>query len=123
MSNHATASVFIVDPTQSSKGTESTPGRLWASARTSDSKKALDSRVLYNAAPEHPVAALVSVGDGWGKKDANTQRELVRKAAGAGVGKVKDVSLSAGIRSVEVDGSLDAHAAGEWGFGSGCIVY
>jgi aminopeptidase len=88
------------------------PSTLWASARTGNSTKALDSRVVYT--PQGPVATLVSLGpkEEFEKKDGDAKREVVRKAAGVGIGGVKNVAISAGVKTVQVDGSIDGHAAG-----------
>ena len=89
------------------------PSTLWSNARTANALKALDSRVVYT--PQGPVAALVSLGskEEFEKKAREAKREVVRKAAGVGVGGVKSVAISAGVRTVQVDGGVDGHAAGE----------
>ena len=106
-----TAKVTLIRPDASS------PNKLWSSSLTSNSTKALDSRLLFSSDTSE-INALVSLGAELETKDANAQRELVRKAAGTGVGKVKDFALSTGVREIEVDAEdaesnmVDIHATG-----------
>ena len=105
------AKLFFVRP-GATDSTSSEGQKLWAVARTGSSTKALDTRVMFS---ENSITSLVSLGEqsAWSKKTDAAKREAIRKAAGKGVGKVKDLALSADVRMVEVDagGEVDAHAA------------
>lgn len=62
------------------------------------------------------MTTLVNLGDqsAWSNKSPEAHREAIRAAAGTGVGKVRDVAKSAGIKSVHIDAAedfVDAHAA------------
>lgn len=86
--------------------------RLWAASKTANSKKSLDTRIVFE---DDTVKALVSLGSAgsWAKKSANARRETIRKAAGIGIGKVRDLALSAGVKTVEFHAggeAADAHA-------------
>ena len=106
------AVVYSVDPLQSAHVSQTQ--QLWANALTSNSKKPLDTRVLYPRSADEAVTVLVSLGEDWSGEDDNTKRELVRKATGMGIAKIKEVSQSSGLKDVEIDGNVDAHAAGEF---------
>ena len=105
------ARIFFVRP-GAADSTSSESQKLWSTARTSASTKALDTRTVFSAGR---VTSLISLGEAsvWAKKSDAAKREAVRKAAGTGVGKVKDLALSANIKNIEVDASddVDAHAA------------
>lgn len=66
------------------------------------------------------VAALVSVGADIAKKEALARREVVRKAAGKGVGLLRELAAdgnAAGVKEVGVSlagAEEDWHAAGEF---------
>lgn len=108
MSSNAFA--YIVQPSDISPNS-SEGDKLWSTALTAASKKALDTRILYK---DESVTSLVSVGKEFAAKDENARRELVRKAAGKAVGQVKD-AVGSGLEVKDVvvdDGGLDAHAAG-----------
>ena len=110
MSSQPDAFVYLVDPSSGTSANAGEANRLWTSARTSNSKKALDSRIVYEG---DTLKTLVSLGSEWSKKkDENARREVVRKAAGTGISKIKDLALSGDVHTVQVDGTLDAHAAG-----------
>ena len=92
---------------------QSEANRLWATAWTESSTKALDERILFR---ENEITSLVSLGEAqaWSKKTPEARREAIRAAAGKGVGKLRDVAKGAGIKSIQVDAAgdaVDAHAA------------
>ncbi|TDL15587.1 leucine aminopeptidase [Rickenella mellea] len=107
------AIVYTVHPNSKTAGSNANlkAARLWAGARTSTSTKALETRLLYPTTSNEPLNALVSLGDDYSKKSQIAQREVVRKAIGKGVGVVKDVALSTGVKKVSIVGDIDAHAA------------
>ena len=80
--------------------------QLWANARTTGSSKALDSRVVFPSDAKEPVNVLVSLGKDSASvvngKDENGKREVLRKAYGTGVKKVKELVSSAGLKNVGV---------------------
>lgn len=73
------------------------------------------TRIFYNTPSASQLTALSSLGDGYASKNANQQRELVRKSIGNAV---KDLKNYEGIKEVVVDASLDPHAAGKQMFSS-----
>ncbi len=116
------AFVCVVNPSSLSSSSQRVGGldvgSLWASARTEGATKALESRVVYGRGQE--VAALVSVGvDSSKKQMLDSKREVVRKAAGKGVGLLRELACSgnaAGVKEVGVGlvgVEEDWHAAGE----------
>lgn len=112
MSSTSNAFAYIVQPSDASPNS-SEGEKLWSTALTAASKKALDTRILYK---DESVTSLVSVGKEFAAKDGNARRELVRKAAGKAVGQVKD-AVGSGLEVKDVvvdDGGLDAHAAGTY---------
>ena len=116
-SNSADAFIHLVDPSSTANAASSSPEHLWTTARTASSKKALDTRIVYGQGPSDAIAALVSLGEDFSKggrtKSGVAKREVVRKAAGKGVGALRDLAISGDVRKVEVGGGPDAHAAGE----------
>lgn len=116
MSSSADAYLYLVQPSSQPSANAGVGEKLWAKSRTASSKSALDTRVLYDASSEQgkegAVVSLVSLGEEWTKKDSNARREVVRKAAGKGIGKIEESATSTGVSCVQIDGSLDAHAAG-----------
>lgn len=112
----ATAKITLIRPDAPSIN------KLWSQSLTSGSKKTLETRLLFpsaaTSAPE--LNALVSLGSEFAKKDVNVRREIVRKAAGTGIEKVKGVASSTGVKSIAVSleeakvGEDDIHAAGDW---------
>lgn len=109
-----TAKITIIKPDASS------PNKFWKQSLTAGSKKALDTRLLYSSSESSSeLNALVSLGNDFAKKESNVRREVVRKAAGTGVEKVKDVALSAGVKNIEVNledaktEEMDVQAAGK----------
>lgn len=94
-------------------GSQSEANKLWATAQTVGSTKANDTRILFK---EDGVRNLVSLGDGaaWAKKSPEARREAIRIAAGTGIGKLRDLAKSAGIKGIQVDATgdfVDSHAA------------
>lgn len=113
------AFVCVLNPTSLDKPHkvgELDVGSLWASARTASARKTLESRVVYGQGEE--VAALVSVGTDVAKKPLETRREVVRKAAGKGMGLLRELAAegnAAAVKEVGVDlvgTDGDWHAAG-----------
>lgn len=104
MSIKPSAVVVPVDPTSGSVPS------AWSNSHTENSVKPLDTRVVFE---KEGISTLVSLGVGFSAKDANAKRELVRRAVGTGVGKLKELAVSAGVKSVEIDGHWDAQAAGK----------
>ncbi|KAH8116732.1 leucine aminopeptidase [Phellopilus nigrolimitatus] len=110
------ALVYLVQPAPTGSGADQSSSeaqRLWSSARTASSSKALDTRLIFG---ENSVKSLVSLGDAaaWARKSDSARREVVRKAAGTGVAKVRDIAASADVKSMQIDGTGkggDAHAA------------
>ena len=89
------------------------PVKLWSTTPVgSKAPKVGSTRVFYNTPAKEGinVTAVVSLGEGFDKKQGNARRELVRKAVGSGVKQVKD--LGDGTKKVSVDASTDPHAAG-----------
>ncbi|KAL5489713.1 hypothetical protein ACEPAI_4545 [Sanghuangporus weigelae] len=107
------AFVYLVQPGNAQSDTDSEAQRLWSTSRTLNSSKALDTRVVFM---DSAVKSLVSLGDAasWAKKTVNARREIIRKASGTGIGKVRDLASSAGLKNVQVHArgeAADAHAA------------
>jgi cytosol aminopeptidase len=111
--------VLPIDPaSQSASGVLPSvdPVELWNTTPTSSKPpKVGTTRIFYNTprADQGNVnaTAIVSLGEGFGKKTGHARRELVRKAVGNGVKQVKD--LGDGAKDIVIDASQDAHAAGE----------
>ena len=110
--------VLPIDPT-SKPGSGSLPSvdpiQLWSSAPTgSKPAKVGTTRLFYDTPPSQPgktdAIAVVSLGEGFDKKTDNARRELVRKAIGSSIKQIRE--LGDGKKSVVVDASRDAHAAG-----------
>lgn len=96
-----------------SEGSSTAVQKLWSTACTSGSPKALDTRLLFS---ENSLTSIVSIGDAssWGKMPSTARRETVRKAAGSAVGRIRDVAISSGVRKIrleDVDDVMDVHAA------------
>ena len=114
----SSTSVFIlpIDP-KSQVSTRAVPDidpvKLWSTTPVgSKAPKVGSTRVFYNTPAKEGinVTTVVSLGEGFDKKQGNARRELVRKAVGSGVKQVKD--LGDGTKKVSVDASTDPHAAG-----------
>ena len=110
--------VLPIDPT-SKPGSGSLPSvdpiQLWSSAPTgSKPAKVGTTRLFYDTPPSQPgktdAIAVVSLGEGFDKQTDNARRELVRKAIGSSIKQIRE--LGDGKKSVVVDASRDAHAAG-----------
>ena len=110
--------VLPIDPT-SKPGSSSLlsidPVQLWSSAPTgSKAAKVGTTRLFYDTPASQPgktdTTAVVSLGEGFDKKTDNARRELVRKAIGSSIKQIRE--LGDGKKSVVVDASRDAHAAG-----------
>ena len=109
--------VLPIDPTSQS-GLSPLPSvnpvELWRTVPTgSKPAKVGTTRLFYNT-PSQPgnadATAVVSLGEGFDKKTGDARRELVRKAIGSSIQQIKE--LGDGEKSVVVDASIDAHAAG-----------
>ena len=109
--------VLPIDPTSQS-GLSPLPSvnpvELWRTVPTgSKPAKVGTTRFFYNT-PSQPgnadATAVVSLGEGFDKKTGDARRELVRKAIGSSIKQIKE--LGDGEKSVVVDASIDAHAAG-----------
>ena len=110
--------VLPIDPTSQSDLSPLTsvhPVELWNTVPT-DSKTAKvgTTRFFYNTPPSQPgntnVTVVVSLGEGFDRKTGDAKRELVRKAIGSSIKHIKE--LGDGEKSVVIDASIDAHAAG-----------
>ncbi|KLO07529.1 leucine aminopeptidase [Schizopora paradoxa] len=107
------AFVCVINPTNPSHHVGNLDvGKQWASARTAGSKKALESRVVYGQDGE--VAALVSVGADIAKKEALARREAVRRAAGKGVGLLRELAADGNAARVKEVGVSLAGAEEDW---------
>lgn len=105
------AFVYFVQPGAADTNLEAQ--RLWTASRTTNSTKALDARQVFE---DNAVKSIISLGDAssWAKKSGDSRREVIRKAAGTGVGKLREVALSADVKTIQVDATGDAsdvHAA------------
>ncbi|ESK96453.1 leucine aminopeptidase [Moniliophthora roreri MCA 2997] len=79
---------------------------LWNNSALGDSaSKVGTTRVFFN---EPKITALSSLGEKFDSKKGDDKREIVRKSIGSGVKALKALD---GVKEVEVDASLDAHAA------------
>jgi aminopeptidase len=107
----STALVIPHDPTivQSSSG----PGKLWSHVAAGE-KKAGTTRIFYDTPKDSgKITVLGSLGEKFGETKGDSKRELVRKAVGSAVKGVRGLGIGEGGVNVEVDGGLDAHAAGK----------
>ncbi len=110
--------VLPIDPTSQSSSVplpSVDPVQLWSTVPTGTKPaKVGTTRVFYNTPPSqsgHPDAtAVVSLGEGFHKKTGDARRELVRKAIGSSIKQIRE--LADGEKSVVVDASTDAQAAG-----------
>jgi hypothetical protein len=111
MSTTKAPDAYLLFP--SSKHPNINPEKLWATARPKN--KTGEAKLFYNQVQGNPDAltALVSLGEGFEKKPENSKREAVRVAVANGIKQLRD----AGAKTVAVDDSVDAHAAGL------CIVW
>ncbi|EJD02539.1 leucine aminopeptidase [Fomitiporia mediterranea MF3/22] len=116
MSTSPDAYLSFVHPDQSTSQKENSKAahRLWSTSRTSDSTKPLDSRLIFG--DDNSIKSIVSLGDSssFSKKPLHARREVIRKAAGKGITNIRDVALSAGVKTVQVDAGgdpADVHAA------------
>ncbi|EPQ61358.1 hypothetical protein GLOTRDRAFT_125077 [Gloeophyllum trabeum ATCC 11539] len=111
----STAFIIPVDPKQpSSKAIPSLDlGRLWSAVPSGPSApKVGTTRIFYNTPAEKDasnVTALASLGDTFSEKTGDARKELVRKAVGSAVKKVKE--LGEGLNEVAIDASIDPHAS------------
>jgi aminopeptidase len=118
--------VLPIDPTSqpgSSPLTSVDPVELWRTTPTgSKAAKVGTTRLFYNTPLCQPgktdATAVVSLGEGFDKKDDNARRELVRKAIGSSIKQIRE--LGDGKKDVVVEASKDAHAAGLLTSGFAC---
>jgi len=112
--------VLPIDPT-SQPGSATVlpvdPVELWNTAPTgSKPPKVGTTRIFYNTPRADQgninATAVVSLGEGFDKKNGDARRELVRKAVGSAVKDVK--ALMEDEIAVSVDASTDPQAAGNF---------
>lgn len=105
-----TPDAYLLFP--SSKHPNLFPEKLWATARPKN--KTGEAKLFYNQVQGNPEAltSVVSLGEGFENKSENSKREAVRIAVANGIKQLRD----AGAKTVAVDDSVDAHAAGEYLF-------
>lgn len=110
MSTMKTPDAYLLFP--SSKHPNLVPEKLWATARPKN--KTGEAKLFYNQVQGNPEAltSVVSLGEGFENKAENSKREAVRIAVANGIKQLRD----AGAKTVAVDDSVDAHAAGEYLF-------
>lgn len=103
--------VLPFDPTAPQATAQADPAKLWPAAFAGGDVKApktATSRVFFNADGNGSIASLSSLGEGFANKKENERREAVRRAVGSAVKAVKDLPET---KEVEVDATVDAHAA------------
>ncbi|KZT24309.1 hypothetical protein NEOLEDRAFT_1116404 [Neolentinus lepideus HHB14362 ss-1] len=111
----STAFIIPVDPKQpSSKAIPSLDlAKLWSTVPSGSSAlKVGTTRIFYDTPAEKDglnVTALTSLGDSFSARAGDARKELVRKAVGSAVKKVKE--LSEGIGEVAIDASIDPQAS------------
>ncbi|KAF8587050.1 leucine aminopeptidase [Ramaria rubella] len=105
MSTTGSPDAYLLYPTSQQAGLS--PDKLWATTRPKN--KVGETKLFYNQVSGNPEAltALVSLGEKFASKKGDAKREVVRKAVGNGVKKLRD----AGAKNVAIDASVDAHAA------------
>ncbi|OSD02808.1 leucine aminopeptidase [Trametes coccinea BRFM310] len=105
--------VLPVDPTSPStpsaaKASGVDAAKLWHTAPGAAKAKAGTTHLFYG---ESAVTALASLGEKFAQKACAERREVVRKAVGSAVKKVRDLGEDVRGSEVLVDASADAHAA------------
>ncbi|OBZ79403.1 Cytosol aminopeptidase [Grifola frondosa] len=112
----AMSSIYVLPIDPVAPSSEAVPNldtaKLWASAPSSTKPpKVGTTRIFYDAPSAGDVTALTSLGDKFSTNKDDDKRELVRKAIGSAVKKVKELGEGVEGRTVTVDASADPHAA------------
>jgi aminopeptidase len=112
MSSKAKAYVVPLDPKNTGQCVAShvNPAALWATVPpTEKPAKVGTSHLFYGVSGGTDVTALVSLGDSFESKKGDARSEVVRKAVGSGVKRIK--ALGESISEAIIDTSTDPHAA------------
>ena len=124
LTSRAMSSIYVLpfDPTTSPQTSTPvanvSPPELWSSTPSAHAKKPASvgtAHVFYGtpSTDKTNMTVVTSLGEGFEKKTGDVRRELVRKAVGSAVKKVKGHGEGVKGRTIYVEASSDPHAAGE----------
>ncbi|KAH7911619.1 cytosol aminopeptidase family, catalytic domain-containing protein [Hygrophoropsis aurantiaca] len=82
--------------------------KLWSTTPSAQKPAKVGTSHVFYGVSGQDLSALVSLGEGFSEKKGDEKRELVRRAVGAGIKKVKAID---GVSEALVDASSDSHAA------------
>ncbi|KAI0364795.1 hypothetical protein BV20DRAFT_955555 [Pilatotrama ljubarskyi] len=108
----STVYVLPVDPVAPSTSAAVDAAKLWKSTPAATKPPKVGTTHLFFGAPkEDATTALTSLGDKFAQRKGDERREVIRKAVGSAIKKVRDLGEGVEGSNVLVDASADAHAA------------